>query len=85
MANFYTILPRRTLSEAFGLRYCICDYPDIMQTQERITESASPLIKPLWEVRIFCPNCYRASPWCRDFPTAVLLWNEAIVNRGSNE
>lgn len=78
MANVYTNPLRRTLVQDFGVRHCTCNYQDVMQAQERLTESAMPLIMPLWEVRIICPNCYRASPWCHDFKSAVKFWNESL-------
>ena len=84
MANVYTNQSRRTLVQDFGVRHCTGNYPAVMQAQGRLTESSLPLIMPLAEVRIICPNCYRASPGCRDFKSAVKSWNESLEKWGAN-
>lgn len=51
-----------------------CDSPHI-ETQEQITPATNPLIAPIWEVRIVCRNCGKATRWCSSYSQALKVWN----------
>lgn len=51
-----------------------CDGP-LIETQERRTPAADPLIAPIWEVRIVCRNCGKTTRWCRSYSQALKVWN----------
>lgn len=65
---------------------CNCASPRL-GVEERIMPSGSPLIAPLWEVRLVCRNCGRRSHWCRSLEEAVDMWpwRNREVDVGSTE
>jgi len=52
-----------------------CEHPSIGLEETR-EPSYSPIIAPVWNVRIVCRNCGARSIWATDFNTAALFWNK---------
>ena len=52
----------------------ICCARPMLVTEERRIPSASPLVAPLWQMRIVCENCGKSTYWVDDYSKATRLW-----------
>lgn len=76
---------RRCNENGFRLRVkdlapCNCDC-SLVKLELRSTPSASPMVAPLYEVRIVCENCKRSSPWAEDYKVVQSFWNEMVKGK----
>ena len=72
------------IAKHYGIMPCLCHNLYEMVVKERLDIAGSQIIAPIWQVRIVCINCNRATPWCEDLSTAVKRWNDSLREEAAN-
>lgn len=72
------------VAKHYGIKPCSCHNLFETEVQERLDRPGLKIIEPIWQVRIVCLNCDRATPWCEDLSTAVKLWNDSLREEAAN-
>lgn len=72
------------IANHFGMMPCSCHNLFETVARERLDRPGLKKIEPIWQVRIVCLNCNRATPWCEDWSTAVKRWNDSLREDAAN-
>ena len=52
----------------------ICCARPMLAVEERRIPAASPIVAPLWQMRIVCKNCGKNTYWVDNYNKATRLW-----------